>query len=185
MTSPIATPADRSRPLDASLRVRDALDVYLAENGFRIAEYDARWTPASLFGIPFAVPNTAAHRRGIMRHDLHHVATGFGTDLAGEGEISAWEVGGGLRSTGADVASLVLLGAVTGYLLAPRRAREAGRRSGKRNLFAADEARYAELLEMTLGELRESLGLPREGIASGPRGLHARAPAQGMPASGR
>ena len=179
MNAPATEAADRARPLPASMRVRDALDVYMAENGFRIAEYDARWTPASLFGIPFAVPNTAAHRRGIMRHDLHHLATGFGTDLAGEGEISAWEVGGSLRETGAYVASLVLAGMVTGYLVSPKRAREAGRRSSRKNLFGADDARYAELLQMTLGELRESLGLPREGVATSPRGLHSRAPKPG------
>jgi hypothetical protein len=75
------------RPIGASVRVRDARDAYLAENGFTVEGYEAKWTEASLFGFRFRVPNTPRHRWAIMRHDLHHVATGYGTDLAGEGEI--------------------------------------------------------------------------------------------------
>jgi hypothetical protein len=33
------------------MRVRDARDAYLAENGFTLAGYDAAWTEASLLGV--------------------------------------------------------------------------------------------------------------------------------------
>src|SRR5262245_47490792 len=104
----------RARPLSESMNVRAARDAYLEENGFTVDAYDERWTWATFLGVRFAVPNTAKHRWGIMLHDLHHVATGFGTDLAGEGEISAWELGAGglagLRALGPYVGSIVMSG---------------------------------------------------------------------------
>jgi len=81
----------------ASTSVRAGRDAYLDENGFTVAAYDEPRTQASFFGLDFSIPNTPAHRRAIVLHDLHHVATGYGTDLAGEGEISAWELRAGLR----------------------------------------------------------------------------------------
>lgn len=78
-------------PFPPAMQVDEALQVYLDENGFTRASYDAPRTPASFLGIRFSVPNTPRHAWAIRLHDLHHVATGFGTDLAGEGRISAWE----------------------------------------------------------------------------------------------
>ena len=88
-------------PWPASWSVRRARDAYLAENGFSVAGYSAKWTDASLFGVRFRIPNTPRHAWGIRRHDLHHVVTGFGTDLVGEGEISVWEVRAGIRGAAA------------------------------------------------------------------------------------
>jgi len=176
MTAP-AHPLDcrcTAHPLPASLRVRDALDAYLAENGFTHAEYEAKWTPASLLGVPLAVPNTPLHKRGIRLHDLHHIATGYGTDLAGEGEISAWEVRGGFHGLDLYVSSLVALGTATGALFSPLRAWAALVSSNRRNLFDA-WSDYPRLLEMTVGELRERLGVPPAGLG-GARKLHSRAP---------
>lgn len=177
-TPPMRTPAPapRGAPLPASLTVAEARDAYLAENDFTLASYDDKVTKAEVYGIPFVVPNTDLHRWALILHDLHHVATGFGTDLTGEGEISGWELGaGGLRSLGW-VAGLVLMGAVMGLVVAPRRtyrAWKAGREG--RSLFraGADPERF---LTMTVGELRAELGLPAEGLAAHPRGLHWGAP---------
>jgi hypothetical protein len=169
------------------MTVREARDAYLAENGFTVEAYDAKWTDASFIGVRFAVPNTPRHRLGIMLHDLHHVATGFGTDLVGEGEISAWEARRGLRALGPYVGGIVASGVLMGLLLAPRRTLRAFR--GKRGcaslfpLCALSKAefakRYEELLGMTVGELRRALGVPDPGAADGPRGLHAYAPNRG------
>lgn len=157
----------------ASWPVRRALQAYLDENGFTFEAYDAKWTEASFLGIKFAVPNTRAHQIGIRQHDLHHVATGFGTDLAGEGEISAWELRG-VPSLGLYVGGLVMLGTVLGFVRAPLRA-WAALRAGGRPLFD-HHLSYEEAMSMTVGELRERLGLPPEGIARAPRALHAYAP---------
>src|SRR5215467_14616440 len=100
------------KPLPADWGVREGRDTYLAENGFTTAAYDVKWTDASFFGVRFRVPNTARHRWAIMLHDLHHVATGYGTDLVGEAEISAWELRRGLRGLGFYVGSIVAGGAL-------------------------------------------------------------------------
>src|SRR5262245_9878283 len=104
-----------------NLSVRAGRDAYLAENGFTLEAYDAKWTPASLLGVTFAVPNTPRHRVAIMWHDLHHVATGYGTDPAGEGEISAWEIRRGLRGLDLYVSTIVISAALLGLAVAPRR----------------------------------------------------------------
>jgi hypothetical protein len=148
----------------------------LRENGFTLEGYDEPMTPASFLGIPFALPNTARHRWGIMLHDLHHVATGYGTDLTGEGEISIWELAGGLRPLGLYVGSIVASGALMGMLLAPRRALQAWRAAASgRSLFGSKRS-YEDLLAMSVGELRRELGVPEAGLADRPRAVHSRAP---------
>ena len=80
--------------------VRDALDHYLAENGFTKEGYASPTTSGSFLGLKFSVPNPPSHQRAVRLHDLHHVATGFGTDHAGEAEISVWQARRDLRVAG-------------------------------------------------------------------------------------
>lgn len=171
------------RPYPASWTVRRARAEYLAENGFTVEAYGARWTGVSAFGIPFKVPNTPRHQWGIKLHDFHHIATGFGTDLAGEGEISLWEARRGLRALGLYTATIVVIGSLGGTLLAPRRALAAWRASGAGNasLFACGDsaAEYEALLDLTVSELRARLGVPEEGLV-GARALHSQAPKHAM-----
>jgi len=162
--------------MPADWSVRRGRDAYLAENGFTVEAYDEPWTQASFFAIDFAVPNNAAHKAAIKLHDLHHVATGFGTDLAGEGEISAWELRGGLRGAGLYVSAIIAAGAMMGLLVAPRRTVAAFRRAkGARSLWTGSLG-YADLLERTVGGLRAEVGAPPTGLASAGQRLHKNAP---------
>ena len=173
MAPPPSEPS-RARPLPAEWTVERGRDAYLAENGFSVAGYDAAWTPASLFGVRFRVPNTARHRWAIMWHDLHHVATGYGTDLVGEAEVSAWECRGGLRPLGLYTGAIVLGLALLGLVVAPRRT-VAAFRAGRRSLFQEPVA-YPDALALTVEDLRELLDLPAAGLASTSRRLHPAAP---------
>jgi hypothetical protein len=173
--------AARSRrsPISPEATVEQGRDAYLHENGFTLEAYEAAWTPASFLGLRFAVPNTSRHRWAIRLHDLHHVATGYGTDPAGEAEISAWELRRGIRSLGLYVGTIVLGLALLGLVIAPRRTLRAWRASGPagRTLFnQRDEVAYESLLRRPVGELRTLLGVPRLGLAECPGGLHSRAP---------
>lgn len=168
-------------PFPPEWTVRRARDAYLAENGFTVEGYDAKWTEGSFLGVRVWIPNTKRHRWGIMLHDLHHVATGYGTDPVAEGEISAWELRHSVWALGPYVGGVVLFGALFGAVLAPRRALAAWRsaenaRSLHALLLVTDEPAYAKLLEMTVGELRAHLGVPAEGLWFGPRTLHHYAP---------
>lgn len=175
--------ASLDRPLPASWSVERARDEYLRENGFPLASYDAPRTPAHLLGVKFSVPNTPRHRWGIMLHDLHHVATGYGTDPPGEGEISAWELRRGLRPLGLYVGSIVVGGVFLGLVSAPVRTLRAWRAARGRGSLFHRERSYEELLALGLGELRRLLGLPEDGLADRPRGLHSLAPSRGKGAS--
>ena len=169
--------------------LRTARDRYLAENGFRVEEYDAPWTDASFFFIPLKIPNTPRHRTALRAHDLHHVATGYGTDLVGEAEISIFEWRrSGARlgvAPGCDayVSAIVTSLALFGAVFAPRRALAAWRAAAspetqtKTTLFHVhDDDEYEALLDSDVETLRERLGIPRSGIAVGPQKRHPRAP---------
>jgi hypothetical protein len=169
-------------PVPADWSVREGRDAYLAENGFKVEDYDLSRTPASFLGMTFSVPNTPNHRRAIMQHDLHHVATGFGTDPAGEAEISGWEARFGLRPLDAYVRSLVITGVLLGVLLAPLRTWRAWRAARtSAPLFEHGDDAYEALLELRVGELRDRLGVPRAGLTLAPRKLHSTAPALPRP----
>ena len=79
---------------DASLR--EARARYFEANGFgENGGYDEDWVRFKVGPFPVAFPNTKGRKAAVPCHDLHHVATGFDTDLAGEGEIGAWEIASG------------------------------------------------------------------------------------------
>ncbi|MFK7990004.1 MAG: hypothetical protein AB8I08_28550 [Sandaracinaceae bacterium] len=172
---------DLSSPFPAAWTVQRALDAYLEENGFGLKAYDDDWVSVTFWWLTFPFPNPASRKRAVRQHDLHHVATGYGTDPAGEFEISAWEVARGLRGLSLFVRGIVFSGYLAGLLLWPKRTRaahRAGREDGPREtLFElAIDGEYPAVLAGTVGELRARLGLPEHGIA-GARGLHGAAPA--------
>lgn len=177
MTDPTHPPSCTclEHPLPSSMRVRDALTVYFAENGFNAEAYDSEKTTGSFFGRKVSVPNPPAHRRGIRLHDLLHLVTGFGTDHAGEGELSAWQARRGFRGMGLYVAAIVSMNTAVGVFVAPRRTWDALRSGAGPSLFASNVS-YESLLDRPLGELRGLLDVPERGVATLPRGLHAHAP---------
>ena len=168
---------DLSKPFPAEWSVLRGLEAYFEENGFSRAIYDARWSPAAFWGVRYSIPNPPRHRWALRWHDLHHVATGFGTSVPEEGQICAWELRA-LRRMGVYVGFLVLLAVGWGLLLAPLRTIRSFRfAAGGRTLL--DEAvAYDAALGMTIGQLREHLRLPTSGLAGVPRRLHSRAPAR-------
>lgn len=163
MTTPIC---------DESETLRAARARYFADNAFGDdGGYAAKWAKLQLGPIPFAIPNSAARVRALKFHDLHHVVTGYPTDVVGEAEIGAWEIGSGCAGFAA-AWILNLYAMALGFLFgAPRavwRAFLRGRHT--RNLYrtAYDDA----LLDAELGDVRTRLGLgtlplaaPRDRVA--------------------
>jgi hypothetical protein len=165
----------RMHPWPASMTVRAARDAYLEENGFTIESYESPKTKGSLLGVGFSVPNPPSHQRAIRLHDLLHVATGFGTDHAGEGEISAWQLRRGFAGAGHYVAAIVSFNVLVGLLLAPRRTVAVLRNTGAGASLFTGEHEYESLLDASVETLRSLLAIPIEGLAR-ERGLHALAP---------
>jgi hypothetical protein len=143
---------------DVDLSLAEARARYFRANGFgEDGGYGKRWVELRLGPLPFAFPNTAARVRAVRYHDLHHVVTGYATDVVGEAEIGAWEIASGCA--GFVAAWILNLYALTLGLAtdagATFRAFVRGRRT--RNLYglAYDEA----LLAARVGEVRARLGL--------------------------
>jgi len=138
--------------------LREARAAYFRSNGFgEDGRYGEAWVRVKLGPMTVWFPNTDGRRRAVGLHDLHHVATGYQTTLAGEAEISAWEIGAGC----ADYYTAWLLnlgGMAMGLVVAPRRMWRAfrrGRRSNSLYRIGLDE----RWLEETVGDLRRRLGV--------------------------
>ena len=136
----------------------EARRLYFEANGFPLdGGYQAKWVDFELGPIPMPFPNSDARRRAVKVHDLHHVLTGYQTDIYGEAEISAWELAAGCADMVA-AWGLNLGGMALGMLISPRRTWRAwvrGRQSGMLYRTRLDD----ELLNRKLGELRSELGL--------------------------
>ncbi len=142
-------------PSDTLAAARDA---YFRVNGFGDdGGYDAAWVDFKLGPIPMPFPNTPSRKRAVRFHDLHHALTGYATDVRGEFEISAWEIGSGCADHIA-AWQLNLSGMVGGLFVIPRRTWRAfvrGRQS--RNLYR--ESYDDALLSRRVADVRRELGL--------------------------
>ncbi|MEX2209047.1 MAG: hypothetical protein WEF50_22750 [Myxococcota bacterium] len=153
---------------DLALTVGEARARYFERAGFPPdGGYAASFVALGKLGpIPLGFPNTDSRRRAVVMHDLHHVATGYETDWAGEGEISAWEISAGCGRY--PFAWFInLQGMVMGWFVGPGRTWRAwvrGRHS--RSLYA--EGYSDALLRETVGSLRARLGLDRPAPAPTP-----------------
>jgi hypothetical protein len=133
--------------------VRAGRDRYLAANSLSVDSYNERGFPVYVGRRAVRLPNP-----GLLHlHDLHHVATGYGTGLVGEAEISAYELRAGCRSF---IVHLLCFGAILcAVFVAPRRIVRAWRRArGARTLYYTTIP-YETLLGMSVAELRRHLNL--------------------------
>ncbi len=145
---------------DPTQTLGEARRLYFESNGFPAdGGYDSKWVDFELGPIPMPFPNTESRRRAVKLHDLHHLLTGYHTDIYGELEISAWELAAGCHDHYAAWV-LNLGGMAMGMLTEPRRIWRAwlrGRRS--RSLYSREFSE--DLLDRRLGELRAEQGLDR------------------------
>lgn len=83
--------------IDPELSLRQAVVDHLGEEGLAPdAGAEERWVRTKIGPIPFAYPNTKGRKKILLAHDLHHLLADYRTDLVGEGEMGAWELGSGL-----------------------------------------------------------------------------------------
>ncbi|MBA3465104.1 MAG: hypothetical protein H0T46_34545 [Deltaproteobacteria bacterium] len=131
---------------------------YYRVNGFDDDGGDSlEWVPVKILGVTLKIPNTDGRRKAVKIHDLHHVVTGFQTDLRGEAEIGAWELASNCLSSRA--ATVLNLGALAiGLVMAPGRIARAwslGRHT--KNLYSEDGVDH--LLPRRVDEVKATLGL--------------------------
>jgi hypothetical protein len=148
-----------------SLTLRQAREQFFAENEAVFGKdggYDQKWVRVELGPIPIYYPNFLGRDRAVRLHDLHHIVTGYSTQLLGEAEIGAWEVASGCGHFWHPW--FLNMGAFAmGMLLAPRRMFRAfvrGRRST--NLYHHYEHLDESLLDENVGGMRERLRLTEQ-----------------------
>ena len=102
--------------------------------------------------------------------------TGYGTDEVGEAQISVWELRHGIGVFGLFVQMIIVTQIVLGFAHSPRVMIRAWKAVPKgRRLPKPSYTHYESYLDMSLGDLRQSYGLPTDGL-DGARGLHGDAP---------
>ena len=141
-----------------TMTMREARKVYFAANGFgETGGYDDAWVDFKLGPIPMPFPNTKARIEAVRYHDLHHLLTGYDTDIAGEFEISAWEIAAGCKGYGA--AWVLNLGGMAGGMFrAPARVFAAFVRGrGQRTTYGEQ---LDDVLDLTVGEARTRFTRP-------------------------
>ena len=137
---------------DDAMTMREARKVYFEANGFgETGGYDDAWVDFMLGPIPMPFPNTKGRVRAVRYHDLHHILTGYDTNVAGEFEISAWEIGAGCKDFGAAWV-LNLSGLAGGIVRAPQRVFRAFVRGRAQRTIYGDD--LDAVLDMTVGEAR-------------------------------
>jgi hypothetical protein len=136
----------------------DARAMYFEQAGFASdGGYNDKWVEIDMGRFSIKFPNTDARLRAVRYHDLHHVVTGYGTDLTGEAEIAAWEIASSCRGF---IAAWVLNLLVFGYRLVrePQRLYRAFVRGcHSQNLY--DRVFDDALLARSVREMRRELGL--------------------------
>jgi hypothetical protein len=139
--------------------VRAGRDRYLAENSFTLDGYRA-----PLYGLALGKWTIRLPNPGLLPwHDLHHVATGYGTGLIGEAEISAFELRAGCRGV---LVFILCIGAIgLAMFIAPHRILMAWKLARGKHTLYRTKIPYDELLDMSIEELRQHLGIPAEGLA--------------------
>lgn len=147
-----------SMAIEPTRTLREAAAMHLQGEGLDGADADSRWVWIKLGPLPFAYPNTRGRKRLLLAHDLHHLLAGYRTDLVGEGETAAWELGTGIRDRSAVRYAI----RVFGFMLP----RQAGRLRAAfvrgrhcRNLLGHRLDDTA--LSRTVADLRRELGLDR------------------------
>ena len=105
----------------------------------------------------FYFPNFDARRKAVIKHDIHHLVTGYSaSSIAGESEISAWEIASGCKSYWAAFlidTSGVMIGIPINFF-GVLKAFARGRRT--KNLYH-DQFSTETAMEMSLDKLRELL----------------------------
>lgn len=159
-------PLQRVTHVPSHLKLGDGRDLYLETNGFSMAEYSSPTFAFYLFGRKLSLPNPRSRRRVVALHDLHHVLTGYGTDLAGESEVGAWELRAGCNTPFLWMINLTAVAG--GVFVAPLRTLRAFLAAkGQRSLYV-DGRDIEALLNKPIAELRRELGIPAGGHTAAP-----------------
>ena len=140
------------------MKIKDALKQLFANFGIPVNAYTTHYFIIRVGPIPIHIPNILARVKIARYHDVHHVLTGYPANWKGEAEIGAWELATGCRKS--FIAWFLNGGAViVGLFLYPKAVIKAYLRGLKTRTNLYHNFVYDTLLEMTVKEVRELVGL--------------------------
>ena|ERR1700741_3283379 len=107
----------------------------------------------------FYFPNFNARRKAVIKHDIHHLLTGYSaSSLIGESEISAWEIASGCKSYWAafliDTSGIMIGVPLNSVKVLKAFARGRRTKNLYHDMFSTDEA-----MDMQIEELQRKLQL--------------------------
>ncbi len=108
--------------------------------------------------IHLYIPNFDARRKAVLKHDVHHLVTGYPSTLKGEAEIAAWEIGSGCANYWA---ALVInsQGMLMGLIMFPLATYKAYLKGQRTTNLYKDRFSEAEFLNMEIEDLQKALKL--------------------------
>ena len=79
--------------------LRELLPEFYSEHnlGMEGGKYKANVRIEMTKKIVFYIPNFAARKKVVLKHDIHHIVTGYPSTYTGETEIGAWEIASGCK----------------------------------------------------------------------------------------
>ena len=141
-----------------NMKIKEALNQLFANFGIPANAYTTKYFIIKVGPIPIHVPNIPARVKIARYHDVHHVLTGYSANWKGEAEIGAWELATGCRTS--FIAWFLNGGAVmVGIFMYPKAVINAYLRGLKTRTNLYHHFDYESLLEKTVKEVREMVGL--------------------------
>lgn len=142
-----------------NMLIKDALDELFTRFGIPADAYTAKKFVIGVGKLPIHVPNIPARVKIARYHDIHHIITGYSANWRGEAEIGAWELATGCRKS--FVAWFLNSGAVmVGLFMYPKAVLKAFKRGRNTRTNLYHDFEYESLLNMTIKEVRNTIGLP-------------------------
>lgn len=105
------------------------------------------------------LPNSDTRRKALMKHDIHHLITGYKSDFLGETEISSWEIASSC-TTYAAAWILNFWGLVYGFWFNLPKVFKAFIRGQRSNNLYSDLLDDEAALDLPMHKLQEILHIP-------------------------
>ena len=144
------------------LPVKEALPIFYADYKLQSdGGVDDSTVKIELFkGVSLFIPNFETRKKVILKHDIHHLVTGYTAVMKGETEISAWELSTGCRHNWVAF-TLNTYAMTSGIPFNPIGIWKAWLRGQRTQNLYQKKYRDEDLLDQTVAELKTELGLQK------------------------
>lgn len=146
-----------------NVTVRDALPALYEKYGLKSdGGVNDSSVKIELFkGFSLFIPNLSSRKKVVIKHDIHHLLTGYSAVMKGETEISAWEISTGCHHLIFPF-FINTMGMMTGILFNLRGIWKAWKRGRQTSNLYRDKYVVDELMNASILSLKTELGLMNE-----------------------